>query len=306
MKRVWCCPLASPCVENIRNFKDGAPVDTPFVANCYDKSFTNTRCAQQQNCDPCGGPGYNSAAYYTNLIKLKVNTPAVYLGGNLDKHSDFDTSQVTTERLVLAQGRDACDSTWPRPICEYPGGGTGSAGISPCGSSGFNNVNRGPGVKCWDWNYALMFSKCRDDPVIDPKTTYPRRCCDLYCKYMIPDVVRPICGLDWAPNKPEPVCKNITPCKDILNTQCPPAGCYPQTTGCTNAGPTQCCFTNDYSRPCQLAVTSQCPTRFVSENCFNPVINQSSYINCIDCCQPISCEKCDICTPKSGNCQPAW
>ena len=72
-----------------------------------------------------------------------------------------------------------------------------------------------------------MFSKCKDDPIIDPKTTYPRRCCNLYCQYTIPDRVRPYCGRDFCTTELTPACKPQQQCEDHLYTVCKPVCAIP-------------------------------------------------------------------------------
>jgi hypothetical protein len=185
VKRVWTCPLANQLIDN-------ASCDPhnkrPFVSTACDQSYVKT-----VQLDGCGNhKSINSARIYSYLMNLEATTPALYLGQNLNKDADFDLSNLRVQRLVFSQGLDQGDNGWPHS--------TGDA----------------------DYCYALLFSKCRDDPVIDPKTTFPRRCCDLYCQYTIPDRVRPYCGLSFCPTQLQEACKPIISCEDQLNTVCTP------------------------------------------------------------------------------------
>ena len=185
VKRVWTCPLGSQCIDNATCNPCNPQ---PFVSTCCDQTYVKT----SGGIAPCDS-AINSARIYSYLINFTALTPALYLGNNLNKDADFDCSSINVERLVWSSGMDPGDNNWPS------------------GGNVFTN-----------YCYALLFSKCKDDPVIDPKTTYPRRCTNLYCEYTIPDRVRPYSGRDFCATELASACKPIIPCEDTLNTVCRP------------------------------------------------------------------------------------
>jgi hypothetical protein len=217
VKRVWTCPLACQCIDNA-----SCSSDRPFVSTCYDQSYVKTSNPKMGDSD-CNGnacsSAINSARVFTYLLDFDANTPALYFGGSLKKDAELNCSNINVQRLVFYQGDDHGDNGWPRP--RHPGCGnlpykkgwcTDTSGTTP-------NMYNNPATV---FKYALMFSKCKDDPVMDPKTTLPRRCCNLFCEYTIPDRVRPYCGTKFAPHLLTSVCQNTDICHDTLNTVCNP------------------------------------------------------------------------------------
>jgi hypothetical protein len=185
VKRVWTCPLGCQCIDNASS---DPHCPQPFVSTCYDQTYVKTVRAGD-----CGNlKAINSSRIYSYLLGLQVSTPAFYLGGNLEGDSEFDLSNIRVDRFVQSQQTAPGDNGWPQ------------------------------GDKHNDYCYAVMFSKCKDDPVIDPKTTLPRRCCDLNCEFTIPDRVRPYCHTSFAPTQLSPACKSIISTSDVLNTVCKP------------------------------------------------------------------------------------
>jgi hypothetical protein len=188
VKRVWSCPLGCQAIDNAScNSHDSQP----FVSTTYDQSYVKTVSLDRHG----NQKAINSARIYSYLMNLTIGTPAVYLGQNLSNESTLDLSDINVQRLVFSQGLNDGDNGWPRTNSKA------------------------------NFCYALLTSKCKDDPVIDPKTTFPRRCCDLYCQYQIPDRVRPYCGRQFAPTQLVEACKPQIECSDVLNTVCRPVSC---------------------------------------------------------------------------------
>ena len=186
VKRVWTLPLGCQVIDN-------ASCDPhnprPFISTSFDQTYVKT-----VQLDECGNHrAINSSRIYSYLLNLEVKTPALYVGKNIDLDSEWNMSNINVQRFVYSLGKGKGDNGWPHHNGEE------------------------------NYGYAIMFSKCRDDPVVDPKTTLPRRCCDLNGQYSIPDRVRPYCHRIFAPTQLSPVCRPIVSTSDVLNTVCAPA-----------------------------------------------------------------------------------
>jgi hypothetical protein len=187
VKRVWTSPLGYQVIDN-------ASCDPhhpkPFISNSFDKTYVKTVTPSV-----CGKNNVvNSSFIYSYLVNFEVNTPALYFGKNMDHNTEWNMANIRVDRFVHNLGSSAKDNGWPH--------------------QGSNNNN--------NYGYSLMLSKCKDDPVIDPKTTLPRRCCDLTSEYSIPDRVRPYCHSSFAPTQLSPACRPIISNNDVLNTVCHP------------------------------------------------------------------------------------
>jgi len=233
-----------------------------YTSVSHDYTMTRGICSPSKNGQAYSPDGYaqlsqrQQANLLTYLINLTIDTPAAYIGRSFDQNTiycgngnsnggncgtcfgvggsdaykyigaEFSGSNFNTQRLVFV-GND------PYPTCQ-PGAPRGN--YSNCvscvpqvhGKAGVSGV--GQSNSCSVCQYALMTSKCKEDPVVDPWTSLPRRCCPLYCRYQFPDRIRPICGFDWAPPVLSPVCcpcvlpppSGVTACeKTISPPPCP-------------------------------------------------------------------------------------
>lgn len=186
VKRVWTCPLGCQCIDNASSDHCNP---RPFVSTCYDQTYVKTiqtgSCGNQETI--------NSSRIYSYLLNFELNTPAFYVGANSGGTADWNMTNIKVQRWVDSSSLNTGDNNWP---------------IS-------NN-------KAANFQYQFMTSKCRDDPVVDPKTTLPRRCCDLNCEYSIPDRVRPYCHKSFAPTQLSPICRPVVSTSDVMNTVCQP------------------------------------------------------------------------------------
>jgi hypothetical protein len=186
VKRVWTCPLGCQIIDNASSDPHHPQ---PFVSRSFDQTYVKTVTP-----NGCGNNKViNSSRIYSYLINIEVNTPALYVGRNIDRDTEWNMANIRVDRFVHNLGANAGDNGWPHQE-------SGNA----------------------DYGFTLMLSKCKDDPVIDPKTTLPRRCCDLNCEYSIPDRVRPYCHTMFAPTQLSPACRPVISTNDVLNTVCHP------------------------------------------------------------------------------------
>jgi hypothetical protein len=171
VKRVWCAELSHGCESKCQ----------------WDNSLTFNNNTEQK-----------ALLVNSYLIKLDVDTPALYFGNELVGDSAFDCSNINTQRIVFSQ--------YVAP------------GLKPV-----NNPKKQ--LSCQNienYSYAIMFSKCKDDPVIDKKTALPRRCSPLTNEFAVVDIVRPYAGRQFNPKTLLPYCVLENNAKTTAYTGCNP------------------------------------------------------------------------------------
>jgi hypothetical protein len=194
VQRVWCAELSQSCGE---------------VWDCrYDYSLTQSDKYQSNTYTP-DHPLAKSFFVNTYLIDLDIETPALYLGKNMaGSDGFFDSSCLSVKRLCFYQNT---------PNHERP-----PHRISPLQNNSSCAGNPSCNKRQHDFRnyYALMFSKCLADPVIDPTTTLARRCSPLINEFAIVDRVRPYAGTTFAPGALAPACYFVQNQRDTKNTIC--------------------------------------------------------------------------------------
>ena len=216
--RVYSCSLSPCCPDksyeglylSSQNVGGDVLTNQRDVSTAFDTSFCR------------GGPGQrqqgNTIEY---LMNLTIDTAAIYLGqkfnnnqvslvncnssssspGHIIVGGNFESTNLNAQRTIFIGANNPWSSQ--NPQCYATQDPSVTQRIQSCARS-----------------YSLMTSKCKSDPIVDPWTLLPRRCSPMNCLYQFHDIVRPVCGFQWAPAVPSPACSPCIPPKVGTKQKC--------------------------------------------------------------------------------------